>query len=87
MIQPPAPAASAATAHADTAPVHRAPRNPPCATREAPSGVKVKASGTRKAGIAYLHACHIVAMTRPPVIAEEATAASAVGGDTSERTA
>ena len=47
----------------------------------------MKAKGTRNAGIAYLQACHMVAMTRPPVIAEEATAANAVGGETSERTA
>ena len=35
----------------------------------------------------YLHACHIVGMTLPPVIAADATAANAVGGETSESTA
>ena len=45
------------------------------------------ASGARNAGSVYLHACHIVVITLPPVIAAEATAASAVGGDTSDSTA
>ena len=45
------------------------------------------ASGARNAGRVYLQACHIVGITLPPVIAAEATAASAVGGDTSESTA
>ena len=35
----------------------------------------------------YFHACHIVAIMSPPVIAAAATAASAVGGVTSDSTA
>ena len=52
-----------------------------------PLSVITNASGARNAGRVYLQACHIVGMTLPPVMAAEATAASAVGGDTSESTA
>jgi hypothetical protein len=45
------------------------------------------ASGARNAGNVYFAACHIVRIVSPPVIAAEATAASAVGGETSDRTA
>ena len=46
-----------------------------------------KASGMRYAGSAYRRVCHMVGTSRPPVIAAAATAASAVGGDTSDSTA
>jgi hypothetical protein len=49
--------------------------------------VITNASGARKAGSVYFVACHMVGIVLPPVIAEEATAASAVGGDTSDSTA
>jgi hypothetical protein len=87
IIQPPVTTASAATASAPTAPVHtmsRKDRNP---SRPCPFSVSTNANGTRNAGRVYFHVCIIVGITRPPVIAEAATDASAVGGVTSESTA
>jgi hypothetical protein len=52
-----------------------------------PLSVSTKANGTRKAGSVYFHVCIIVAITRPPVIADAATATNAVGGVTSDSTA
>ncbi|GFJ92551.1 hypothetical protein Prum_061930 [Phytohabitans rumicis] len=51
-----------------------------------PGPVRTNASGARKAGRAYLRACHMVGSVRPPVMADAPTAASAVGGVTSEST-
>jgi hypothetical protein len=62
-------------------PNDRSPSSP------SPLSVKTNANGTRNAGSVYFHVCHMVAITRPPVIADAATAASAVGGVTSESTA
>ena len=52
-----------------------------------PFSVMTKAIGARNAGSVYFQACHIVAIVLPPVIAAAATAASAVGGVTSDSTA
>ena len=59
----------------------------PCRAECDPLSVTTKAIGARNAGSVYLQACIIVGIALPPVIAAEATAASAVGGDTSESTA
>ena len=52
-----------------------------------PFSVITNAIGARNAGSVYFQACHMVAIVSPPVIAAAATAASAVGGDTSDSTA
>ena len=86
-IQPPVTAARAATATSDTAVVQTIDQASPCMSRCDPFSVMTKAIGARNAGSVYFHACHIVAIVLPPVIAAAATAASAVGGVTSDSTA
>ena len=79
--------ASAATAAPQTAVAHTMSSKSPRESSRLPLSETMKAIGARKAGRVYLQACIIVGITLPPVIAAEATAASAVGGDTSDSTA
>lgn len=60
---------------------------PPVPSSPSPFGVTTNAIGARYAGSAYRRVCHMVGTSRPPVTAAAATAASAVGGDTSDSTA
>ena len=50
------------------------------------AAVSTNESGTRNAGSAYFSACHMVGIAAPPVTALAPTAASAVGGVTSDST-
>ena len=59
----------------------------PCPISASPFGVSTKANGTRNAGSVYFQVAIMVLNASPPVIAAEATAASAVGGLTSASTA
>jgi len=72
-------------AHA-TAVAHSTSSAGPRPSRYSPASVTTNAIGTRNAGNAYFRVCHIVGITRPPVIADAPTAASAVGGVTSDST-
>ena len=84
---PPVTTASAATATAPTAPVQTMSPIDPSPSMPSPLLVSTNANGTRNAGSVYFHVCIMVGITRPPVIADAATEASAVGGVTSDSTA
>ena len=75
-----------ATASIATAVAQTMSTGEPWPSRYEPFPVTTNAIGARNAGSAYLSACHIVGIVRPPVIAAAPTAARAVGGVTSERT-
>ena len=78
--------ASAATATAETSVASTIRPIAPCPISAAPLGVSTKANGTRNAGSVYFQVASIVLNASPPVMAAEATAASAVGGLTSAST-
>jgi hypothetical protein len=84
--QPPVAIARPTTAKAATTVAQTMPVTGPRASRYSPGSVSTKAIGARNAGSAYFRACHIVGTVRPPVMALAPTAASAVGGVTSEST-
>lgn len=79
--------ASAATASAETAVVHRTPVRPPVPRSREPLSVRTNANGTRNAGSEYFQVATMVRIGLPPVMAAAAAAASAVGGLTSDSTA
>jgi hypothetical protein len=79
--------ARAPTASADTSVTHSTVPASCCSSNAEPLSVSTNAIGTRNAGSVYFHVCHIVLITEPPVMAAAATAASAVGGVTSDSTA
>src|SRR6476469_1174903 len=85
--QPPVTTARAATPSADTTTTHSTVTASCWSSNAEPLSVNTNANGTRNAGSVYFHVCHIVLITEPPVIAAAATAARAVGGVTSDRTA
>ena len=58
-----------------------------CSRTPAPSGLRVKANGTRNAGRVYFQVSIIVRNGLPPVMAAAANGESAVGGLTSDSTA
>src|ERR687892_463797 len=84
---PPVQTANAATAAAAEAVATRMVTGPPSISSPLPCGASTKTNGTRKAGRLYFQVSHIVLTGLPPVIAEAANGESAVGGDTSLRTA
>src|SRR5262245_19326445 len=59
----------------------------PVRSSPVPAGSRTNKKGTRKAGIVYFQDCSVVRYGSPRVIAAAAKGDSAVGGDTSERTA
>src|SRR2546421_6656123 len=61
--------------------------NDPVSSRPVPLGSSTNMNGTRNAGVVYFQHCSVVLYGSPPVIAAAANGESAVGGDTSERTA
>src|SRR3954464_4409204 len=65
----PVATASPATASIATAVAHTMSTTDPRPSREEPLPVTTNAIGARNAGRAYLGACHIVGIVRPPVIA------------------
>ncbi len=79
--------ARAPTARAETSTVSPICNGEPCKSSPSPFGERTKANGTRKAGRVYFQVSIIVLKAFPPVTAAAATAARAVGGLTSERTA
>ena len=79
--------ASAATATTDTASASRMVPTGPSSSSASPRGDSTNANGTRNAGSVYRQVSIMVRNGLPPVMAAAATADSAVGGLTSERTA
>src|SRR2546421_7722052 len=61
--------------------------NDPVRRRPVPLGSSTNMNGTRKAGVVYFQHCSVVLYGSPPVIAAAAKGDSAVGGETSDRTA
>ena len=85
--QPPVAAASAATATAETAVAARDLPRRPRASSARPAGGQHEGEGDEEGRQRVLPGRHIVGITLPPVMAAAATAASAVGGLTSDSTA
>src|SRR5437868_6483130 len=61
--------------------------NEPIISKPSPDGSSTNMNGTRNAGIVYFHDCSVVLYGSPPVIAAAANGESAVGGETSDKTA
>src|SRR3954469_21381735 len=61
--------------------------NEPVRRSPVPLGSSTNMNGTRNAGTVYFQHCSVVLYGSPPVMAAAAKGESAVGGDTSERTA
>src|SRR5687767_6644689 len=61
--------------------------NEPVSRRPLPCGSSTKMNGTRNAGVVYFQHWRVVLYGSPPVIAAAANGDSAVGGETSDRTA
>src|SRR5215467_12836519 len=59
----------------------------PVRSRPVPDGSRTNMKGTRKAGSVYFQDCSVVLYGSPRVIAAAANGESAVGGETSDRTA
>src|SRR4029453_3585071 len=81
------PAARAANPAAAVTVVHAIFPPDPFRSSPTPSGCKVNMNGTKKVGSVYFQAIIVVLYGLPPVIAAAAKGESAVGGETSERTA
>src|ERR671916_322847 len=87
-IQPPTPATRATIATQAVAVARTTGPRSPRASRFVPfSRLSTNMKGTTKAGRVYFQVTIIVLNGLPPVIAAAAKGASAVGGETSERTA
>src|SRR5438045_4978671 len=61
--------------------------NDPVRRSPVPLGSSTNMNGTRNAGTVYFQHCSVVLYGSPPVMAAAANGDSAVGGETSERTA
>src|SRR5712672_4285093 len=61
--------------------------NDPVSSSTVPLGSSTNMKGTRNAGTVYFQHCIVVLYGSPPVIAAAAKGESAVGGETSDRTA
>ena len=59
----------------------------PISRRPWPAGSSTNMNGSRNAGTVYFQHCIVVLYGSPPVIAAAANGDSAVGGETSDRTA
>src|SRR5688500_16163702 len=61
--------------------------NDPVSSSPLPLGSRTNMNGTRNAGVVYFQHCRVVLYGSPPVMAAAANGESAVGGDTSDKTA